>query len=642
MSISITILFSFLLISFSFAQTTCNRGTYLTKSGTCKQCPPGFYQEKYATKATSCQPCEGGTYFPFEGAQTGAVCQPCADDTFSEPGSASCTKCPPGTISKVGSSICVKCKPGQQYGYSDSENNPCIDCEPNTYNPVENGECLRCPPGHLSPPGSSSVDQCKKCPDGQAADYSENKCTSCDKNQMQVFDPVTRECSNPPGGIFLPNGKFKLCKPGEYEIISGNESGFGEPFCKKCPDGYTTYSPGMRFCRAIGFKCPPNYVELPSGDCFSCDPGMRYLKDSHQCAYCPDGTASRGGGDETCTPCEKLLEDGFKTDFCPSFDTLVPRTNGSCPAGTHIFAKYPTLCEKCSMNTYSDGTNSVQCATCPMDEYQPSDMAVSCKKCPKGTVRWSDFDVNCVIPQTGCQIGKELVGRDFPSCIDLKKCPGPRPPNIFHDGCYACSPKFEPDPKEPGGCRMCGDLQVSDGRKCEQCPGETVIDGVMGSTCGCRGVVAVNRGIINGECKVCPPGMYGSSTGVNSDNKCVKCPAGLVREVIDEAVIVNTAMNRFGVMPKPCVPCPLGYYTHTEGAAKCEKCPNGTTSYGLGETECVGKIDSQGDDMVYKIESSDEPVESMEESVDVEEEVESPQPTGEILFPDLDLDMFSV
>lgn len=103
---------------------------------------------------------------------------------------------------------------------------------------------------------------------------------------------------------------------------------------------------------------------------------------------------------------------------------------------------------------------------------------------------------------------------------------------------------------------------------------------------------------------------------------------------------MSTAMSRFGGVIKPCVPCPPGFITTTDGASECEKCPTGTTSYGLGETECVGMIGS-GLGMIDIAESSAEailaetsegtPEESMEASMnEVSDVLDMPKTSEEM------------
>ncbi|CAH1263269.1 CSMD3 [Branchiostoma lanceolatum] len=60
------------------------------------------------------------------------------------------------------------------------------------------------------------------------------------------------------------------------------------------------------------------------------------------------------------------------------------------------------------------------------------------------------------------------------------------------------------------------------------------------------------------------------------DGHCYTCPAGTYHD---------RAMNE-------CVVCPFGYYTAEPGQTRgCNICPNGTTTYGLGATECHAYMD---------------------------------------------------
>ena len=111
-----------LLIGVKQCFCQCSIG-YFNATGTCQQCPPGYFSN--TTDSTTCYECPVNTFSGF--------------------GSSTCTSCDDGkdTRNQTGASFCADCEPGT---FSNNNTNfYCIACPNNTVSGSGANNCSICP-----------------------------------------------------------------------------------------------------------------------------------------------------------------------------------------------------------------------------------------------------------------------------------------------------------------------------------------------------------------------------------------------------------------------------------------------------------------------------------------------------------------
>lgn len=570
--------------------TTCLRGTYKSENQ-CTQCSPGTFQDQL--NATSCRPCRGGTSLPFSGAQSERACVGCPEDTFSAAGAAYCTPCPPGTISNGNGKRCAACAPGTYFSDSDLPGALlCPPCQPGTFSTRNNSSsCTRCPPGSTSPAGATSGLQCTPCPPGTVIQGYVN-CTTCPPDLY--YNAGRKECRQCEVGTNLTENGCQPCEPGYFGKYVSRQY-FGEPQCLRCPENFTTYAPGATQCRRIGGRCPKGFETTRFGDCIVCPADFRYNAFSGRCTPCPIGTGSDGGTASQCTPCVQLLEHGLRSSNASHFaDTVLmgncrsvffglvtrsdrpsvsafPKQKNPCGPGSRAIPGFPKLCVKCNPNTFSNTSDALQCTPCPLTHFARGSGSTECTPCPEGSQRLKQNSYTCIVPQTTCPAG-DVYGK------------------------FGC----EPDCGNNGtksvydikGTTPCGRSIFSffNCTGCETCPNGFVRGHFKNTKCSCSGWLAETRGMVNGSCVECPPGSYGARPNVEGNvmenNICKPCPGGTFARAISIEELDSRIENTKSDSQPVCLPCPVNAISQP-GSTKCEECPPGTFSYGLGETECI-------------------------------------------------------
>ena len=163
------------------------------------------------------------------------------------------------------------------------------------------------------------------------------------------------------------------------------------PYCKKCPDGYTSdgYECELNECNVgkyfDGTNCTPcpvgNYCqggiiqEQEDGtlvlEPINCDPGTyQNLTGQSSCTPCLAGTYSNSG-QSSCTPCSGGTYSSSGATDCDE-----------CPAGTYS-SLGATDCDECPAGTYSS-LGATDCDECPAGQI-PNSGATDCDECPAGT-----------------------------------------------------------------------------------------------------------------------------------------------------------------------------------------------------------------------------------------------------------------
>lgn len=597
MKLSVTILTFLGLINILNAQQ-CSPGTY--KDGkNCIDCPPGTFNSfSGALGKDLCQDCPTGTFNFLSGQTSPQACKLCPTLQSSTPGSSQCIACPPGFIIQPGDSTIPRC----------------TACSISTFSPNANTfECTTCPKGKVSITGSAS---CNLCPPGFGPvlfDFGKEECRKC---------PFFR----------YNNGKLKECTRCPFGQRGNKKNGATQCFpcslgkgfvrvsstvCNKCDSGENALN-RRPLCVKDGTPCPSNYFTDRKGICRTCTKLQRYISRKKKCRHCPSGSRSGGNLDTKCMPCPngKVLVG----DRCLCKEGFAGPEIGECticPAGFRWFREFTGLgrCLGCKPGTFSS-QGSVTCETCPPDMVQPESRQSSCFKCSGGLIASTIFVEKygstarfdnprsrideetsrspsrsiCVSPQTNCPPGRErFVGGAGKLFCQASSCPPDtfevvqRPAGFGRKVrlCLNC-PKHTYLDKEAGKCVACEFNEVSDGvlvTECTKCPRNydrvLLLDGTEKCVCETDGFGVRPKQLTllpNNKCVLCPRG----STGNVGTSTCTPCPAGQTEG------------------GSSCFVCRAGTFTNMAGTiavgptvSDCEKCPPGTTTYGVGETECV-------------------------------------------------------
>ncbi|KAI0558829.1 Tyrosine-protein kinase ephrin type A/B receptor-like protein [Gracilaria domingensis] len=402
-------------------------------------------------------------------------------------------------------------------------------------------------------PGTSSEHRtCDRCPEGTFSGAAAAKCTLCPLGTESEADFASQRC--------IP------CEAGQYGRFYRGYISY--PKCFDCPENTESYTPGRRFCRKVNGPCPRGYIETSTGDCERCEVDERYDIATEHCVPCPSHEGSVGGLPLTCAPCADVIRAKVEKSHCVPWDELprIPVVSQTCAPGTHIHdTQFARFCVPCRPGFYSSETNSAECLPCPSGKVSTDSGATQCESCPEGMVP-DAYPDKCVNRETNCAIDEQLAidHGDHPFCVS-KEC------SVSEDGSYACPPCVP------------GSSGLYEFRECEPCPGSQVRD--YDYSCGCRGPLAQNIGMMDGTCSECPAGSYGKSVA-EGENECVQCPAGTYRVVATYERMLSSVCPRC-TEHTPCEKCPAGFVTRNDGAMECEKCPPGTFTYGIGDTECL-------------------------------------------------------
>ncbi|KAI0559296.1 protein serine/threonine kinase [Gracilaria domingensis] len=521
--------------------------------------------------------CEPGKYLPFSGSQSAGRCRNCPAGTFSHAGSESCTPCSNGTYSSERSSECVSCPLGTfiTFRWGEQDTNPCEPCRAG-YSDEENLlECKLCPPGSAAPPGATSIDQCSPCPAGTDTN-GYNPCLPCQPGTFSAA--ASTECTPCQAGSKpeKPFGSTRCvpCDPGQYgRIVQGYSV---HPQCYDCPANTTSYEHGSRFCRQVNGPCPQGFIQTSAGDCERCNTDERYDMEKERCVPCSRSEGSVGGLTLHCAPCAEVIRAGVQNSHCmrgvhPDLDTLA--VNGSCAPGTHIReTEFARFCSLCGAGHFSSESDAAECIRCPIGTVSTDHGATSCELCPEGMVP-DESRQECLDEETNCAIGTQLVSSGNRSFCLRNEC------WISEDGVSQCPP-------------CTGSYYGSFSFEgCDECAGNEVRD--VDFSCGCRGRLAANLGIVNGTCSPCAAGSYGKAVSGEAGNECVQCAAGTFRVVATYESLLSSMCPRCST-PRPCKKCAAGFVSRQAGATECEKCGAGTFSYGSGDTTCLRYGDATG------------------------------------------------
>ncbi|KAM3922961.1 uncharacterized protein RB166_012036 [Leptodactylus fuscus] len=576
----------------------CPAGTYFS-TGSCWECPPGFYCPGGAAAARQCP---AGTVNPipgksdihecqvcppgFIGLDSGQSCRPCPSGYSCDPTSGLLTPCSPGYYSREGELHCLPCPDGFVCpdgrdwklcppGQEPSENHTrCVDCAPGFYSTWSSSTCLPCLPGSYCPfagkihtvmsptgflkDGSGQISSCicSNCPptlDVEDPHQSIGIPITCHAGYY-VTTEGQLECKLCPPGYFCADGSSKTpCPAGTF---SDKEGLLQQTECTLCPAGF--------FCLE-GMSQPPGEILLcPAG--FYCPIGTR---NSH--AYpCPAGTYNDQAGQGHRGNC-KVCSEGL---FCQEGSSVsgFPCTRGKfCPAGV----SREQDCPPGTFTLHSGASRIEECSLCPAGFYCLSNTSYPIP-CPPGTynpLEGQDEVGDCTPCAAGSACTRSGLTQPDTDCSPGYVCPvGSRSATSSENAC-------------PAGTYSDSQM-LFDKSQCEICPARFFC--ATGSGGRHRPLVPCPRGHYcppgtkHGSQYKCPPGTWSDRPSLASDRECYSCPAGWFCLAGAETPSGKCSAGYFcpeGSQSGTQFPCPSGTFNLKLGSVRvgeCSACPAGS------------------------------------------------------------------
>ena len=302
------------------------------------------------------------------------------------------------------------------------------------------------------------------------------------------------------------------------------------------------------------------------------------------CDPCGVDTFSIGGSEDACTPCPGTSKTNENTQSQSESDC-------NCEPGYKFITA--SGCEKCTGDTYSDGTART-CTACTTGKHiNPSDIpgeqisdCTSYPTCPAGTYRASEWVC------TDCAANKYSSQHTWSSVSTSSECTDCPAGTTVGSGegkvetdckCVLGSFYSEPD----STCLECRTGKYSDpdnGQKCLYCPASSTVDSGSGATrqsCECDAGMYLDLSSTPELCKSCPANHYATK---GTKSSCTSCSSNL--EVAAGA----------GVVSGSCL-CPAGKYWHSApfAATTCKPCADNKWSVANKDsrcTSCLGDLTS--------------------------------------------------
>ena len=538
---------------------SCAAGLALDPSSSaCAACPVG---SKCSGGYAAAVPCPAGSVQPLAG-QTS--CVPCSAGNFSATTSASqCLPCPLGTFtSTAGSGVCQPCGQGTFADHLGAVS--CSLCPTNTsssysapLSPSPLSACTACPVGYLTQaPGSAVCDSacgvapsCQVCPASCAAgSYLDAMSGSC------LLCPAGSSCS----------GHYAAAVPCP---LGFNQSSPGQLSCAACPAGQFSPAPGAVSCTpcAAGtFSSSPGSLQ-----CTICAQGSAVnTTGATQCPLCPLNAVSQYPSQgavplTACTACPV----GLITPSLGSTGCSVNTTYTGCPAGSRQLSS--GSCVQCVAGSFSSQAGGLQCLACPTGQFAPFAGAVSCQPCAAGSFTNATGSIACA----SCPAGEFGAGQGNTGCAF---CPAGAFANATGSAqCTAC----------PAGTFSSYDEGSTLLTSCASCPAGTFNPAPGQASCYSCLPQTFSGNSGSTSCQVCTSEL--SLTITECGAKANTCPAGTAL-----TAVVPTADNNDTTAA--CVPCPVGYYSPTQGSSQCLLCPAQSYSLLPGSTACLPCEDLAG------------------------------------------------
>ncbi len=514
---------------------TCRSDQFVnTITSKCDTCIEGYTPTSFG--ATTCVACAAGSEKPNPGLD---ACTTCGSGKISVIASPNCVYCGAGSIASADHLSCGVCSPGTR-----AADIQCLECGVGTQSPA-GISCEACPLGRFSnqnatvtctPCGTGNTTAgvggtvCIECPTGRAG--LNGQCVTCASNLVPNSDRSS--CVSCPTGNRILDSACVQC-------VAGQASNDGVS-CISCPIGSYTDAAARATCTQCG---PGNTTfAIGSTSCLPC--GTNMYGTNGQCSVCVGGTVSSnrqaclvcGPGNyllnDVCTNCPAGTAgtDGKTCTNCPRGRfTATPGQSvcTNCGAGNTTYDVGQSGCESCAGNTR--GVNGI-CTDCPMGELASSDHS-NCAPCGPGTQVAGGRCENCA------------AGTFSASGVACLDCPIGKISAEAASGCQACNSGDTTYSARSATCAPCVGSAGQNGI-CDVCPEPTV------PSADRTGCVACQRG-------------YQYQAG-----SCVACQAG--------------SISTDGIT---CTPCRLGTFSSISGLDLCDVCPDGTTSYSEGASQCA-------------------------------------------------------
>ena len=302
-----------------------------------------------------------------------------------------------------------------------------------------------------------------------------------------------------------------------------------------------------------------------------------------------------------------------------------------CPRGTKGPAPYgrpgtASSCEKCPAGTFASASGSVECVECGKGRYAPpgssacyqcahgsyADVvkAAACTACPSGktmaavTNRSSAAECLQICPP-GSAASQESLQTPLGSAGWCQVCPAGKFNNVT--GALACSacPRASYSAANSSGCTACpagfttwpsGGTAPSDcGALCPA--GKFSLSGGDAPGTGSCSVSCASNCTVN--CVALAPSGAQFSDCVNQCNG--DCDSGCSSNCTRDCVASAQSATQFsecidrcngGGDSGRCEACATGTYSDFSGATACQSCPEGSSTYGPGQTGCEGECQS--------------------------------------------------
>eukprot|EP00163_Fabomonas_tropica_P011852 TRINITY_DN227_c0_g2_i1.p1 TRINITY_DN227_c0_g2~~TRINITY_DN227_c0_g2_i1.p1 ORF type:complete len:7500 (+),score=2428.07 TRINITY_DN227_c0_g2_i1:177-22676(+) len=478
-------------------------------------CPQGFYCPENTTSSTSF-PCQNGTYGNTTGLSKNSECRPCDPGKFCSGFglTAPVGNCAPGYICYTKARV-----PNPNDGVEG------IRCPAGSYCGAGDTAPTTCNAGYWNPlTGQDQVADCQKCPRGYA-------CNSTGISDLSDYVcPTGYYCEggvslNPPQTVDPQGGRGDVCPPG-YKCPAGAEytqecaagtyaPNTGQSACTPCLQ--RNYCPRANMTSDDLIFCPPGYycpagsdfpVPCPAGT-YNPNFGMGTLAECTDCPtgfYCSQSNATTPTG--PCSPgyyCEtKATQSQPAGSACnkkTASPPLDPACNGICPAGYYCpnSTAEPVPCNPGYYNPNVGGTNIDVCVPCTAGSY-----------CASAGLSAPDGPCNPGFYCNGGPSGTSPTGNPCPPGF---RCPTGTAVPIACD-----ETTYQPSSGQPA----CIDCPA--GSWCARCEINTncTANSTVAKVCplGYYCPAKTDHPV------VCPPGTYGTQTGLDNATQCEVCPAG--------------------------------------------------------------------------------------------------------------------
>ena len=244
-----------------------------------------------------------------------------------------------------------------------------------------------------------------------------------------------------------------------------------------------------------------------------------------------------GGGRCYCTNLDVTeINDLTEDNFLYTFYEIVP----GCSCEGHFMDA--GVKRECLPGTYNADSCRSKCTECPRGQYQPSSGAMRCLLCPKGYFQDGFGRSTCKVCRNTCPtegnngvgVVKECEEGSIEDNTQCARCDSQHPTRSGQT--------FSKHPEDEYlvlrvGSFAANQVVLNRPTECSFCtPGQ----------------------YLQGDCKTCPAGYYGS---IPPGSDCTKCPAGYYQDVSSQTNCILCASGHYQTQEAQtgCVACPVGF-----------------------------------------------------------------------------------